>query len=274
MPTDQWDDWIAAGQSPPDIRDLKDEHRLHAQETAATVHQADTLQAQMQRLMIWANVDDSALAQAEQLGAEWTHLLSADRGVWRVDDDPAVLPDDVFHERVANVAKRLRKNNSAVRSWCDCRPAGEGTPAQAAIDLAAAVGLDGWDGQAETVLELFNSVGITPDGFLAAPQGSERAQRIIANPNAWTDAQRATAIKMIDAGDLAVAGEIYCIDPGYSAQGVPIASGVYGVAMDNNVYIPLTEYLAKMPKAYESTFGVWHASGLQEEAWKAIESIA
>lgn len=218
-----------------------------------------------QRLFFWSNITDDALAQADAIiRPPWKHLVTADRGVWTPD---------------AGVVDELAKHGCEVLAWCDCRdpnhPTDPGTSAQAAIDLARDpdLDLDGWVGQAETPDELANSVGIDHDGYLVAPQGSERARVIVGNPNAWTEKQRETATRMVEAGDLSVAAEVYRIDPGYSSQGVPIASVVYGVAMDGGLYIPLTDYLDQMPTSYQATFGVWHAAGLQPEAWQAIRSF-
>lgn len=209
-------------------------------------------------VVFFANVDESAIHYFAQLGAGYTAALSADKGVWQPD--------------LATVDQLVQNGGGAV-AWADCRPAGEGTPAQAAIDLAKELELDGWIGQAETQPELQNSVGIAPDGALVAPQGSERARIIVGNPNAWTQPQRDTATLMIHAGDLTVLAEVYKPDPGYSAQGVPVARAVYGVAMDAGLRYPLADYFAVMPAALNRGCGAWHAAGLLEEDWRLLGSF-
>lgn len=250
---------------PPDQRDRQDARRLEQaildQQEENRARKKERLQRAAQRCLIWANVTNDALSQADEIiRPPWTHLLSADRGVWTPD---------------AGVVDALAAHGCEVKSWCDCRTPPDGTSAQAAIDLAADpdLNLDGWVGQAEDLDELKNSVGIDQDGMLVRPQGTERARIIVGNPNAWTPEQRSAASMMVAGGDLAVMAEVYRVDPLYSSQGVPIASVVYGVAMDGGVRYPLTDYLAAMPTAFDFTFGVWHAAGLHPEDWQAMEAL-
>lgn len=232
------------------------------------------LAVEAQSAVVWAAITDDALAHADALRPPWRHWISADPGVyasWFADGWHPNITDVI--PKLRPIVARLRQHGCPVQSWCDCRTPPDGTSAQAAIDLARTLNLDGWVGQAEDPGELEHSVGIHSDGGLVAPQGSERAKVIVGNPNAWTQKQRDTATKIVGAGDLAVAGEVYNGRPDtYSSQGVPVASFCLGVAMDNNLRYPLDELLAKTPVGARSTYGVWHGAGLLPADWKAMLS--
>lgn len=147
----------------------------------------------------------------------------------------------------------LRDRGYRVVSWCDC----DATPAAAAIALIAQLGLDGWIGQAETSEQLHNCI-------------QAGCHTIVGNPNAWTADERRIITAQIERGVQAIIGEMYRPDPGYSAQGVPIASFCYGIALDAGSYTPLAEYLAASPPGSIETCCVFHAAGLRDDDWRLL----
>lgn len=248
---------------PPDIQDERRRRRAAVRE----VHDNPRVPRvpPLKRAIVWASVTDDALALAEKYLARgsWRQLVTADTGTWS--------------RRGVDIA-RLRALGP-VDVWCDCR-VGAGTSPQLAIGYSRQLDV-GWVGQAETVNELDSAVGIAPNGGLVNPAGTERATRIIANPNAWTPDQRDTAIRMIEAGDLSVSGEQYtgpAAMRGYSAGGVPVDSICLGVAMDGDTHHPLGALLAALGERHDAdrflhSILVWHGGGLTEADWQTLATL-
>lgn len=261
MTDDQWETWIAAGErTSADQRDRQDAYRRQHPTPVSATHPRVV---PLQRAIVWGGITDDAIKEAELLRSPWLHLVTADLGAW---------------DRDADQLNRLREIGP-LEPWCDCRVEG-GTHPQAAIDLARDLGT-GWVGQAESVEELEAAVGIHRDGHLVSPAGTERAKRIIGNPNAWTAKQRETATRMIEDGDLSVSGEQYAGPYAmvtYSTQGVPVDSITLGVAMDGGIYHDLGVLLERLreradAEKFERTVLLWHGAGLRGEAWEAARTL-
>lgn len=239
---------------PPDQRDRQaDYRRQHHTERPAEAPPPTPRVSPLRRAIIWGGVTEDAIEQRRTLDRSWLNLVSADRGTWGRSLDQLVS----------------LSQTGPVEVWCDCRVV-DGTHPQAAIDLANLLGV-GWVGQAESRDELEAAVGIHPMGGLIVPAGTERARRLIGNPNAWEPEQQLTAIRMIHEGDLSVSGEQYAGPDAmatYSAGGVPVDSITVGVAMDKGVHYSLSDFPVLAP-----TILVWHGGGLRPDDWEVLRGL-
>jgi hypothetical protein len=138
-------------------------------------------------------------------------------------------------------------------------------PPSAITGLRDRLGLDGAIGQGETA-----------DEYTTAMQAGFGI--IVANPNSWSDAQRADANRRIAKGELAVIGECYTNLGGpwpkdYSAGGVNVSSlclGVYDGTREQpgSGWNPsVAAYKANTPPAIFATAGVYHAAGVDPSEW-------
>lgn len=194
-------------------------------------------------VVFFAEVTPAALEEFLALPARWRGAVTA---------DPAYASAEL-EELVA----RAHKAGRPLHPWCDCRePDGDpkGTPFRAAIAMRDRYGLGEPIGECESSAEY--------DHAIAAG-----ARVLIGNPTALDFTRRRDAAQRIAAGALAVIGEMYRPDPGYSAGGVDIASVCYGVAPGGGVHEPVSTYLAASTPAQRATFCVYHAAGLEPADW-------
>lgn len=204
------------------------------------------LDALAQRVVFFANVTEEATDA-------W--LLTPKRVRAAITADPSYQGP-----QVDDLVRRGKAAGRSISPWCDCRePGGDppGTPFRAAVAMRQRYGLDEPIGQAESPAEY--------DHAIAAG-----ARILVGNPSALTQTQVDDAIARHARGELAFIGEVYRPDPRYSARGIPISSGLFGVALDGGLYQPVAEYLAVMPAGFDPTFGVYHAAGLRPADWHAL----
>lgn len=197
-------------------------------------------------VVFFANVTGDAAGAFLALPARW-------RG--------AVTADEAYHSaELEALIAGAHKQGRPLAPWCDCRePDGDppGTPFRAARAMQARYGLGEPIGECESSTEF--------DHALAAG-----ARLLIGNPTALDAGRRAEAGRRIAAGTLAIIGEMYRPDAGYSAEGVDIASVCYGVALDDGAHTPVSAYLEASSPAERATFGVYHAAGLEPADWREL----
>lgn len=176
---------------------------------------------------------------------------------WRA----AVTADLAYHspelELLIAEAKRQGRPPSP---WCDCRePDGSppGTPFRDAVTMQNHYGLAEPIGEAESSAEWRHAI-------------DSGARLVVGNPSSLTQLEIGEATRLVTGGRLGFIGEVYRPDPLYSARGIPIAAGLFGVALDNGVHEPVAEYLSVMPVSFRAGFGVYHAAGLSPADWAAL----
>lgn len=199
-----------------------------------------------QRVVFFANVTDDAVDAWLRTPKTVRGAISADPGEW--SDASA---------RLIALAKAAGRSLSP---WCDCRePTGDppGTPMWVAQEMQRHYGLAEPIGEAES----------SPEWRHAIDHG---ARLVVGNPASLTQLEISEARSLCERGRLAFIGEVLRPDPLYSAQGVPIASGLFYVAPGGDVYQPVSSYLSVMPVGFRGGFGVYHAADLQPADWAAL----
>ena len=153
-----------------------------------------------------------------------------------------------------------------------------GNQSQIGIDrmhsFASDFGFDYIIWQAETVGEMVD-VGVNADGSVRP--GSPIANGpvvLIGNANAWTDQQRATAIRLCAEGRLAFIQETYTCsgDPwpeNYGTQGVPASSISPGVGWDRYPH-QLPAYHAHTPASQWPTISPYLAEDFDDTSWAVM----
>jgi hypothetical protein len=154
---------------------------------------------------------------------------------------------------------RLRARFGIVEAWCDCRPAGYGTPYAEAVKMVNELGLDGpaW-GQCETTAEFDHAY-------------TNGARRMVGNINSQVlDADR---LAKISSGEVLVTVELYRnLQPGLQPDWRSANAGIggnciaiYGSAEEGAVYTPVADYRAAglYSSGNDSVYGV----GLLEQDW-------
>lgn len=210
---------------------------------------ASKLQSMAQNVVFFADVTNEAINEFIKLPPHWKFAVTA-------DPNPAYAIDQATIDR-------LSLNHHLGFSWCDC----SATAPSYAIAMAKKYNLAGWIGQAENQSELDVALGAG-------------AIIIIANPNAWNDseldpAEKSSARTLVDTDAIAVIGEIYDVNPAYSAQGIQVASLCLGIGLDKGLYIPVTNYIPILPginPKLATTYGVYHGSALRTEDWTILRN--
>ncbi len=234
---------------PPDQRDRQAAWR-RAHPRIPVPAPPGILELAARRIVVFANVTQDAGDRFLGLPPIWRGAVTADPGYQGPMVDALIA---AAHDR-----------GRIMHPWCDCRqPDGDppGTPFPAAQELAAKYGLAEPIGQAESDAEYVHAVG-------------HGARIVFGNPSNLSQDARDDAIERCRAGELAFIGEMYRPDPGYTAQGIPIASVLYGVALDEGSYCPVVVYAAASTPTQRATFCVYHGAGLQDGDWRLMAALA
>lgn len=234
--------------TPPDQQDRRSQYR-RAHPRVPIPAPPGVLELVARRLVVFANVTQDAGNRFLALPPTWRGAITADPGYQGGMVEALVA--------ASHDAGRV------LHPWCDCRqPDGDpaGTPFPAAQELAKRYGLAEPIGQAESDAEYVHAIG-------------HGARIVFGNPSALSPDAQADAIARCHAGELAFIGEMYRPDPGYSGQGVPIASVLYGVALDSDAYCPVVIYAAASTPTQRATFSVYHAAGLRDADWQLLAEL-
>lgn len=234
--------------TPPDQQDRRAEYR-RTHPPAPLPAPPGILELAARRLVVFANVTQDSGNRFLGLPAYWRGAITADPG----------YQGPMVQALIAASSKAGR----ILHPWCDCRqPDGDppGTPFSAARELQQRYGLAEPIGQAESDGEYVHAIG-------------NGARIVFGNPSNLSADAIADAIGRCRAGELAFIGEMYRPDPGYTAQGIPIASVLYGVALDAGSYCPVVVYTAASSPTQRATFCVYHAAGLQPPDWQLMAEL-
>lgn len=203
----------------------------------------------LRNVVFFAQVTEDSIAGMLSLPREWTAAVTADLAYQTPE--------------LVQLIAACKAHGYPIRPWCDCGIAGgnpPGTPYSAAVQMQAHYELGQPIGQAENSGELRRAIGAG-------------ALDVIGNPNEWTAAERESVGEMIAAGTFAVSGEMYRVDPGYSAQGVDIASVTWGIGLDADSYTPALDYAHASSPEQVSTACVYHGAALRRADWQLLASI-
>lgn len=197
-----------------------------------------------QRCVYFSQVTDDACRHFAGLGPGFTALLSADR-------NEAWAPGSAYFATDEQIGL-LRAGGGKVASWCD----GDQTPIGYAVRLKGERSLDFASGQFETPEQyrLMRAAGV--------PLG-------IGNPSALKDTpELAQAIEAVDAGHVALIGEVMSPNPGYSALGINVASVCFYVDRDANIggYQPLDRF-AVHPAGQRASCSVYTGGRMTSADW-------
>lgn len=202
-----------------------------------------------QRCVYFSQVTDDACRHFAGLGPGHTALLSADR-------NEAWAPGRAYYATDEQILL-LRAGGGKVASWCD----GDQTPIGYAVRLKVERGLDFASAQFETVEQwrLLRAGGL--------PLG-------IGNPAALDGSpELGQAIEAVDAGRIALIGEVMSPNPGYSALGINVASVCFYVDRDANIggYQPLSDF-AVHPAGQRASCSVYTGGRMSSADWSVYAS--
>jgi hypothetical protein len=159
------------------------------------------------------------------------------------------------------VIAQLRARFGVVEAWCDCRPAGAGTPYSNALAMVDELGLDGAWGQCETTAE-----------FDAAYEAG--ARRMVGSINAQVLDD--TRLAKVASGEVLVSVELYRnLQPGLLPDWRNANAGIggnciacYASDTEGAVRTPVASYreLGHYVPKRDSVYGV----GLSADDWQAL----
>lgn len=234
--------------TPPDQQDRRDEYRRTHQPPPAPPLPG-MLELVARRIVVFANVTQDSASRFLELPPVWRGAVTADPNYQGGLVDALIA--------AAHDQGRL------MHPWCDCRePDGDprGTPFRAAQAMAVRYAMAEPIGQAESDAEYRHAI-------------AAGARLMFCNPSALSPLVLADAIARARAGELAGIGEMYRPDPSYSGQGWPLASVLYGVALDDGAYCPAVVYTAASTPTQRATFCVYHAAGLRDADWRLLSDL-